>query len=539
MCFPKDCRTNSAQRRFRFIKSTARGGVLSSARLMFFLLLPLLFSCGQNNSNHSDSLGITLEIPLGGSEKGLSKLRAAEGEVIGEVHFRVSTASDEEVVGQVQDLLFGQQAISVTLNVPTAVPLTFSVEIFDKDGPRLLSGSTVKTLVPANSSDPIVIQLFPEPIVEFPIAVKTHIEFGASLAFDGENYLVGLWEDTGNGEGIQTQRVSPAGSLVGPPTDISSLSGDALGVPFVAFDGANYLLAAQISDEGVRLDGQIISTAGALDGEPFNIGTSSIIIEEEKGGMAFGGGNYLVVIEKDDQQVFGYIVTPDGQVGRPFLVSQNGHTGVHNVSFDGVNFLVVWADGQSNAEVKGRFVDPTDLTGKMGEEFTVHSGQFPSDEFVTLAFGESRYLVLWQEEVGGAGSSDWDIFGQLVDPAGTLIGERIAIAQGAGPQVFPNAVFDGEQFLVSWTEAANLFDIKIQKRAFDLSGNPLGAESTLFVSAGDGRFPWYSRIGFNDTKYFAVVNRGRPGDDPFDIKQYQNQDVFGAVFSLLQLSVLD
>ena len=76
---------------------------------------------------------------------------------------------------------------------------------------------------------------------EFPIAVTTEQEFALlspPKPFDGTNYLVGIQGNDIHNSSTTAQLISQSGQLVGDRI----VTGTSGGVPFVAFDGDNYLL---------------------------------------------------------------------------------------------------------------------------------------------------------------------------------------------------------------------------------------------------------------------------------------------------------
>jgi hypothetical protein len=114
-----------------------------------------------------------------------------------------------------------------------------------------------------------------------------------SPAFDGTNYLVGIIQDDHN---ITAQLVSQTGTLVGPRIS----TGRTGGLPFVAFDGTNYLMVW--SDDATfpndDIYGQFISPSGNLVGSPLchKHGLLKTGLDFGSGNVAFDGvGNYLVI----------------------------------------------------------------------------------------------------------------------------------------------------------------------------------------------------------------------------------------------------
>ncbi len=193
-----------------------------------------------------------------------------------------------------------------------------------------------------------------------------------SVAFSGINYLIvwaddrdvapGLWD-------IYCARCSPegilldsSGILISTTTLSTDPSRDDPPVCGVGFDGNNYfvvwhdrrtqpqyydIIGARVSQSGVVLDpeGILISPAPYMQSYPQ---------------VAFDGTNYLVVWHdwrNGTFDVYGARVNPSGIVldpnGIPIL-TMPGNQGVPAISFDGINYLVVWEDWRNgNGDVYG------------------------------------------------------------------------------------------------------------------------------------------------------------------------------------------
>jgi hypothetical protein len=224
--------------------------------------------------------------------------------------------------------------------------------------------------------------------------------------------------------------------------------------------------------------------------------------------------------------------------------------GQRNPSFDGTNILVVWVDGRNQSacytDLQGTHCYESDIYGQFitksssssagtlfGTNFAINTSTLPRDNPPAIAFDGKNYLVAFQEETTlpnacPISGCKWDIYGQLVTSAGAPIGPRITISN-TSPDHFPlsGSVFNGTNYLVTWTEGFGSTSATIKGRFFDKSGDPVGSEFTLFSPSG-GRVAWVASTIFDGSKYFSVIDRGTPGTDPYDVNTYTNQDVYGA-----------
>jgi hypothetical protein len=353
----------------------------------------------------------------------------------------------------------------------------------------------------------------------FPVAATTGQEFAASAAFDGTNYLVGIQGDTSHRANITAQLVSPSGSLVGSRISVGRTGG----LPLVAFDGANYLMIwFDDATSNGQLYGVFVSKAGSLVGTPFVIDPGPLSASRGIGGIAFGGGKYLPVYYKADSVntgkdiVYGRLVSPSGAVENEIRISSGlGKQTENNVAFDGTNFFVVWCDNASNNEVKGRLVNPS---GTLETEMTVKASGLPNDNPLTVAFDGTNYLVVWTDQITTI-PNNWDVFGQLVTPAGALSGGRIPINTAQGPQFLPFIAFDGTNYLISWTDMRN-----------DTNGNWAcdAGEETCW----DIRGQFVSKSGVVVGSEF-IINKD-PGDQ---LGGFSGQAVDGRLFGLINTGV--
>lgn len=236
-----------------------------------------------------------------------------------------------------------------------------------------------------------------------------------NVAFDGERYLM-VWEEN--------QGIADSWASLRAYGRFVSTAG-------VAEGGARFA----ISDAGVSLDGMRFLAYG---GGAYLI-TYTRLIDPARGD------------EWDNRYVAGRLIATDGTVGSELRIS-SGYGARSGVAFDGSRFFVVWVEDSGDAEVRGRFVSPS---GELGAEVSVNASAAPSDNPVAVAFDGTHYLVLWSDEVGGRGSGEWDVYGRRVATDGSRVGDVIPIAVSAGAQIVPTAAFDGERYLVTWVDMTN------------------------------------------------------------------------------------
>jgi hypothetical protein len=104
---------------------------------------------------------------------------------------------------------------------------------------------------------------------------------------------------------------------------------------------------------------------------------------------------------------------------------------------------------------------------------------------MAIAFDGANFLVAWNDEVGGPGSGEWDVFGQLVNPGGDLVGQVIPITTEPGSQMVTSIAFDGVSFLAVWVDMRNSTNWDACGQYIDRNGGVLGAKTIISAEPGN------------------------------------------------------
>jgi len=250
----------------------------------------------------------------------------------------------------------------------------------------------------------------------------------ASLAYDSTNYLI-AWVENSSDKDIYGQFVSKTGLLVGNNFLID-------GGPYfsdnpisLAFDGIRYLLAfheAPDYDSSWTLYGRFITTTGTIE-ETITIcdSTKAPFIPF----VAFDGNNYLITwTQMSDMKLMGRVWTPSGvPIGEPFVVfdSLNGKTPIGGLAFAGDYFLVVGTRIDSNftdGDVYGRFIQSTGVEEKPDNRLEV--ADFSLQQNMPNPFNSITFFQYTLPKNGFLQIDIYNITGHLVR---TLVkGERAA-----------------------------------------------------------------------------------------------------------------
>ena len=337
----------------------------------------------------------------------------------------------------------------------------------------------------------------------FPIATSAQAEISIGGAFDGTNFLVAIQGDAANYTDISAQLVSQTGTLVGPRISVGRTGG----MPWVAFDGTNYLLVWE--DDATypvnRLWGAFVSPGGALVGSafafPVRTGAST---RQAPQGIAFDGANYLVTYTDNhdggwpdlggdyynSSNLCARFVTPSGTVGDEMILATNAEQSKQTVAWNGSTYFVAWPAhiGGNQNIVQGRKVS---TTGVMSSLITIDSAVSLDQNPLSVATDGTNFLVVWNYDgsVDLQNNAIWELRGRVVDPTGVLLGSQITVADTTTRPMFPGILFDGANYLVAWTAQHGPGNLDVAGCYFNSSGVPQGATFSIAVGSVNQGLP--------------------------------------------------
>ena len=276
-------------------------------------------------------------------------------------------------------------------------------------------------------------------------------------------------------------------------------------MPDMAYDPVNnkYLVVYQKGTaEGYYfIYGQLLNYDGTVSGDEFAISnptTSNFSRIVPMAAYDSSNQRYLVVWQDyrggSNYDIYGQVVNASGTLygtasDTNFVISNaTDNQAAPAVAYDSENhrFLVVWEDlrNGSNIDVYGQLVDAAGtLYGTDSDENFAIASKDTNESKPSLAYDSvnHRFLVAWWDYV-----TAWDIYGQLVTAAGTLYGtasdENFVISNATGSQAYPAVAFDAgnQRFLVAWSDNRN--------GNSDIYGQLVNAAGTLYGTESDANF---------------------------------------------------
>ncbi len=256
--------------------------------------------------------------------------------------------------------------------------------------------------------------------------------------------------------------------------------------------------------------------------------------------VAFDGTNYLVVWsdtrnwDSTGVDIYGARVSPDGTVLDPdglIICNAAGNQGFPHVAFDGTNFFVVWEDrrpGNSTSDIfgiridqSGTRLDPVNQPEADRTGILIMAAGF-AQRYPRIAFDNQTYfLVVWQDERNG--TNNRDVYGIRIRAADADVqdSDHIHIASQLTHDENPDLAFDGQNFLVVWSDRRNqstsgydIYGARVNQQGLVLdptgkiitgSYTPPPVDLDIGIS-GDQSYP---TILFHGTQYFVAWQDAR------------------------------
>jgi len=350
-----------------------------------------------------------------------------------------------------------------------------------------------------------------------------------SVAYDSINrrFLV-VWYDwrIGPSTDIYGQIIRADGTLLGGNFPISTAPDGQANVS-ISYDPTNHRFLAAWLDgrNGPNSDiyGQLINTNGTPFGGDFPISIAPN--DQWNPSVAYDPATqrFLVVWwdlrNGPNSDIYGQLINANGSPFGGNLSISTAANGQYNpsVTYDSISqrFLVVWWDWRNglNSDIYGQLInaDGTPFGGDFPIS-TAANGQYnPSVAYDSIS---QRFLAVWDDLRNGPNS---DIYGQLINGDGTLLGGDFSISTAPNDQGNPSVAYDSatQHFLVAWEDERIGTSLKIYGQFISTSGALFGENFSISTASND---QWWTSVA-NDpsNKRFLVVWMDGPTPSGYDI----------------------
>ncbi|MFZ5945607.1 MAG: fibronectin type III domain-containing protein [Bacillota bacterium] len=312
--------------------------------------------------------------------------------------------------------------------------------------------------------------------------------------------------------------------------------------PSIAYDSSGERFLAVYEKRDINWNkwiyGQFVTKDGVLTGTELNI--SGAYDYSSNAAVAYGydgwNSHYLVVWEYrenfwDNPVIVGRIASPDGTLNNIiFQITEGDFKGFSPaVAYDSVNkrFMVVWRDSRNGiGDIYGQLID---LNGNLvGGNFPVCTqGSEQYKPQIAYDSANRRFLVVWEDER----TAMKNIYGQILYQNGNNFGPakdtNMAISVGENQRSSPSLTYDGVngQFLVVWEDRrnSNVSGFNIYGQRIDANTGSL-LQDNFLISNGMDSQEW-PKTAFNPiAKKFLVVWQDRRNDKIHVYGQQVNSD---------------
>lgn len=162
---------------------------------------------------------------------------------------------------------------------------------------------------------------------------------------------------------------------------------------------------------------------------------------------------------------------------------------------------IVWCDyREGTPNIYIQFLSSTgDMIGGNLKVNEANDGKIYNHSSISVN-NENNFLIIWSDV-----SSGYSIMGQIIDEQGDFIGGNFKIddEDNNAYKTYPNIASNGNEFVVSWTDARNGYTYDIYAQRLDISGNKIGA-NFIVNQDSQGVSKYYSSIALNDSGSFLV-----------------------------------
>jgi hypothetical protein len=135
-----------------------------------------------------------------------------------------------------------------------------------------------------------------------------------------------------------------------------------------------------------------------------------------------------------------------------------------------------------------------------------------------IAYGSSKFFVAWEQNPAALLQRyNWDIYGSIVTPGGSVTQLSSPICGATGLQADPSVAYGSSKFLVAWEDARlGTSNYNIWARFYSSSGSPAGSEFQVTSASTCEAEPW---VCYGDGFFFIINEVGdSPENGPYGLE---------------------
>ena len=311
--------------------------------------------------------------------------------------------------------------------------------------------------------------------------------------------FVATWQSNdGSSWGVYGQRYDANGAAVGGEFLVNSFTaGEQRNVAVTGLpDGGFAVTWHSLNQDGSLwgVYGQRYDAGGVAVGAEFQVNSYTASHQLWPSVAALQGGGLVATWESADQDSSGYGIygqrydASGAAVGTEFRVNSttagNQHGSSVTVLSDG-GFVVAWfSNDDSSWGVYGQRYDASGAT--VGAEFRINSHTAGEQRnAVVTGLSDGGFVVTWRSL--NQDGSNWGVYGQRYDAAGTAVGAEFQINSfTTGEQTWPSvaALSDGD-FVVTWQSAQDGSSYGVYAKVFSSRGQVLEGGAGADALSGD------------------------------------------------------
>lgn len=351
------------------------------------------------------------------------------------------------------------------------------------------------------------------PVIGNEFVIENGIDsvFAVGGAYDSEKYLIIMRRElaTGGAEIIGQFLSKADNSLLGNPIVLGetkiALENFEHGIPQVSFDGDRYLVVwTDAENGGIKyrfINARTLTLSdlysdATLPAYLTGISTLHFNSSLNKYFLAFmiraGSGYYPV----------GIFIRPDGTMENSFQISSIAGRKEISLAYGNSKYLVCFVKetGNYDNEVWGQIINENG--SPVGSSFLIDGSPEPSDDPIFAIFDGTKFICFFPDEE----TTGWKTYARIVNPDGTVQSQRFFITSNA--HLVPCAVVGNGELLFTCTGFREDFSSKVVGRFFDLSLNPKSSEFTVFDTL-QGKNPVSGYSVYTGEKYLSFTTRVR------------------------------